>query len=220
MINLFDKLNFTVKKKNSSEKVFCIGKNKTGTTSIGKALETLGFKLGDQATAERLIEHWAKRNFDTIIKYCETADAFQDIPFSLEYTYQVLDYAFPNAKFILTIRNSPELWFESLKRFHTNRLGKGRLPTADDHKNDLYCYKGFLWVAHSLNYGIDESMIYNKEHYMKCYQEYNKRVMDYFKYRPNDLLILNVSEEAAMEVLCNFLKIKYNGQKMPHLNKS
>lgn len=33
-----------------SSKVFCIGRNKTGTTSLGKVLEDLGYRLGDQAT--------------------------------------------------------------------------------------------------------------------------------------------------------------------------
>jgi len=88
------------------QKIFVIGNNKTGTTSIGAALEALGFSLGNQADAELLMEDWAKRDFQRIVDYCETADAFQDVPFSLEFTYQVLDYAFPDSRFILTVRNS------------------------------------------------------------------------------------------------------------------
>jgi hypothetical protein len=72
-------------------KVFCIGRNKTGTTSMARAVVSLGFKLGKQSRAERLLEDWGKRDFCRIIRYCKSADAFQDIPFSLRFfrTYTV-----------------------------------------------------------------------------------------------------------------------------------
>lgn len=85
-------------------KVFCVGRNKTGTTSIAKALRALGFKVGDQARAETLIEDWARRDFRKIVRYCRTADAFQDVPFSWPHTFEALDQAFPQSKFILTVR--------------------------------------------------------------------------------------------------------------------
>lgn len=94
-------------------KVFCIGRNKTGTTSMARAVVSLGFKLGKQSRAERLLEDWGKRDFCRIIRYCKSADAFQDIPFSLPDTYQALDEAFPKSKFILTVRNNSEEWYET-----------------------------------------------------------------------------------------------------------
>ena len=80
----------------SQKKVFVIGRNKTGTTSMMVALKALGFTVGSQARAEMLLEDWAKRDFRRIVEYCKSADTFQDVPFSLDYTYVVLDYAFPN----------------------------------------------------------------------------------------------------------------------------
>ena len=85
-------------------KVFCIGQNKTGTTSVEAVLKQLGYKMGNQAKAELLIHDWAKRDFKEIVKFCRSADAFQDIPFSNDFTYEILDYAFPDSKFILTVR--------------------------------------------------------------------------------------------------------------------
>lgn len=46
-----------------NNKVFCIGANKTGTTSLEKALKDLGFKMGDQGAAQGLIESYKRRNF-------------------------------------------------------------------------------------------------------------------------------------------------------------
>ena len=50
-------------------KVFCIGLNKTGTTSLELALQELGYRMGNQPTAELLIEPWARRDFGPIIEF-------------------------------------------------------------------------------------------------------------------------------------------------------
>ncbi|GMR18055.1 MAG: hypothetical protein BMS9Abin33_0456 [Gammaproteobacteria bacterium] len=210
---------FTRKRKDHM-KVFVIGHNKTGTTSIGRALSDLGYRLGSQPEAERLIEDWAQRNFHSIVNYCKTADAFQDIPFSFDYTYQAMDYAFPGSKFILTIRKNGEEWYESLTRFHSKIVGKGRLPTADDLKQYSLNGKGWLWRAEQVAYGINERTLYDKELYIQFYEMHNKRVKDYFRYRQDDLLVLNLSDSNSMDVLCRFLGKPVSRQRMPHLNKS
>lgn len=89
-------------------KVFCVGRNKTGTTSLRAALTILGYRIGRQRDAEALIEDWGRRDFRRLVAYCHTADAFQDVPFSHDYTFQAVDAAFPGSKFILTVRDSPE----------------------------------------------------------------------------------------------------------------
>ena len=201
-------------------KVFCIGQNKTGTTSVEYVLKQLGYKMGRQAKAELLIHDWAKRDFKKIVKFCHSADAFQDIPFSNDFTFEILDYAFPGSKFILTIRKSKDEWFESIKRFHTKLIGKDRLPTADDLKAYPYRYKGWMWDNMQLKYGVDETTLYDYKIYTRQYERYNQTVMDYFRYRKDDLLVLNLSDSEAMKNLYEFLGFKYDGSVMPHLNQS
>ena len=201
-------------------KVFCIGQNKTGTTSVESVLKQLGYKMGKQAEAELLIHDWAKRDFKKIVKFCRSADAFQDIPFSNDFTYEILDYAFPDSKFILTLRNNKEEWFESIKRFHTKLIGKERLPTADDLKVFPYRYKGWMWENMQLKYGIDETTLYDYKIYTDQYERYNQTVREYFKYRQDDLLVLNLADSDAMKKLHDFLGFDFDGSKMPHLNKS
>jgi hypothetical protein len=203
------------------KKVFVIGRGKTGTTSIGKALATLGFRVGDQPTAELMLEDWAKRDFRNIVKYCNSADAFQDVPFSLNFTYQVMDYVFPGSKFILTIRNSSAEWYESLTRFHTKIVEKGRLPTAEDLKAHSYRQTGWLWRTQQLIYGIDEKTLYDRNIYTEHYEAHNEYVVEYFRYRPADLLILNLAQPGTMQRLCDFLGVNPTQEVvMPHLNKS
>ncbi|MCB1230178.1 MAG: hypothetical protein KDN19_07930, partial [Verrucomicrobiae bacterium] len=96
------------REKFEERKIFCIGLNKTGTTSLHDVFEQFGFSVGEIRRGERLIEQWAVRDFAPIIDFCHTAEAFRDCPFSLPFTYAALDAAFPNAKFILSIRDSAE----------------------------------------------------------------------------------------------------------------
>jgi tetratricopeptide (TPR) repeat protein len=201
-------------------KIVCVGRNKTGTTSIEAALHSFGLKMGLQARGEMLKGDWARRDFTRIIALCGTADAFQDVPFSNAYTFQAVDAAFPGSKFILTVRDSPEQWFDSLVRFHTKIVNKGRLPTAADLRSFEYRYKGFLWDAFVMNYGDDERLLYDRDAYIANYLDHNRNVTEYFRHRPQDLLILNVGRPGAMQQLCEFVGVPYRGQPMPHLNRT
>ncbi|HEX6962006.1 MAG TPA: sulfotransferase [Lacipirellula sp.] len=204
----------------STRKIFCVGGGKTGTTSLGAALQSLGFDVAEQAPFEQLIEQWAQRDFRPIIEYCKRWEAFQDIPFCLDHTFVALDHAFPQARFILTVRGSSAEWYESLVRFHTRLFGNRRLPTASEMKAFGYRHKGWLWRAHQLIYGVDEKSVFDREIYVAGYEAHNRSVMDYFRHRPGDLLVLNVGRPDAMDSLCRFLGVERNGRQMPHLNSS
>ena len=206
--------------KMGKQKIFCIGLNKTGTTSIELALKGFGYILGDQAEAEILMDDWAVRDFRRIIQYCDTADAFQDLPFSVDFTYQILDYAFPGSKFILTVRNNADQWYQSLIRFHSMLMETNGLPTLNDLEKFSYREKGWGWRQQQHIFGVDESNPYNEDLIKMYYTNHNKQVMEYFRFRPKDLLVLNLSHPSAMRSLCEFLKIEYVGQIMPHMNKS
>jgi len=202
-------------------KVFCIGANKSGTTSIGAAVESLGYRLGIQTAAEPLFYQWAAGRFDGIIDYCRDADAFQDIPFSLEGTYRALDAAFPGSKFILTVRDSPEQWHRSLVRFHTQILGRDREPTAADLREFVYCGPGWLWDVMRLAFGSEADAVYDRDRLVSRYVAHNRAVLDYFCDRPDDLLVLNLSRPDSMELLCGFLGVEWTEEmRMPHLNRS
>lgn len=201
-------------------KVFCVGRNKTGTTSLEAALASLGFRVGLQARGEMLRGDAARQDYTRIIALCRTADAFQDAPFSKANTFRAVDAAFPGSRFILTVRESAEQWFESVVRFQTRIVGKGRIPTADDLREFDYRYKGYLWDAFVSSYGNDEKLLYDRDTYVAAYLAHNRSVEEHFRDRPGDLLVLNVGDADAMARLCAFLGLAYRGQPMPHLNRS
>jgi hypothetical protein len=204
----------------ATTKIFCIGANKTGTTSLEAFFKSLGFVLGDQAKGELLIRDWAARNFAPIVELARTAQVFQDIPFSLPFTYVALDETFHGAKFILSVRDDAEQWYRSLTRFHANVIGKGHLPTAADLKECPYRHRGYLFEAMRVIYGISAEEPYEKSRLIAQYENHNRAVADYFRQRPDSLLTLNLSRENAAAKIMNFLKLPYSGELMPHLNRS
>ena len=204
-----------------SPKIFGIGNNKTGTTSLMKAMAMLGYSIGDQRQGERLHKEWAKRNFEPIIKYCETADFFQDVPFSKPFTFIAMDIAFPKSKFILTVRDSPEQWYNSVVRFHTKIWGiNGKPPTTEQLKEVDYVYKGWAWEMRQLSANTPHDDPYNKDALIQSYLEYNNSVLNYFVHRPEDLLVLNVSKKGAFKKLCEFIEKPVIQNEFPWENKT
>lgn len=186
-------------------KVFCVGRNKTGTTSLKQAMIDLGYVVGDQRKAEMMMKDWGQRDFKKLVRYCRTAQFFQDIPFSLPYTYQAVDMAFPGSKFILTIRDA-ESWYDSMLNFHMlDSVHGNKAKSLELLKTANYCYKGFAYDTKVLVYDLPGDDPYHKETLIEHYDFHNKMVKDYFKNRPNDLLVLDVREPDSYQALCLFL---------------
>jgi hypothetical protein len=201
-------------------KIFCIGFNKTGTTSVRVAFEQLGYRVGNQAVAEAFITDWACRDFSRIIDYCNTADAFQDIPFSLPDTYQSLDAAFPGSKFILTVRTNSEMWYRSLTTFHAKVFGGGKIPTEDVLARATYIYQGWALLAMRAIAAVPDGDPYNRECLIQAYESHNARVQGYFRHRPTDLLMIDLATEGSFRRFCDFLGKPHQGDVFPWKNKT
>jgi len=215
-----NQLAFSTLKSMGKRKVFCIGINKTGTTSIVKAFTELGLIIGEQRLAERLLYDWARRDFSRLFLYCHTAQAFQDIPFSLPFTFQALDQHFPGSKFILTIRDNPEQWYNSRINFYSVVFANGHPPTLEDLRASSYVHPGWLYEANRLinNTPVDDP--FNKELLIASYNAHNAAVMEYFRHRTQDLLVLNVATSGAYDQLCDFLEKPRTGKEFPWENRT
>lgn len=211
---------FGYKVKNKT-KYFCIGRNKTGTTSLKKAFEQLGFIVGNQRRAEVLYDrYYFEENFAPVIEYCRTAEVFQDVPFSCPQTYKHLDRAYPDSKFILTVRNDAEQWYNSITRFHAKKFGKnGRVPSEDDLRKASYVRKGFMYNTLRLH-GTPGNDPYNHEIMTAHYEKHNRDVIEYFKDRPDDLLVLNLSDTDAYQKFLEFLGVESDSTEFPWENKT
>lgn len=209
------------RKASGKVKYFCIGRNKTGTTSLKRAFEDLGFPVGNQRKAEILTgECYFAGNFQPIVDYCKTAQVFQDVPFSYPETYKHLDKAYPGSKFILTIRDDAEQWYRSITRFHAKMFGKdGRIPTVEDLKSATYVQPGFMYNVVRVH-GTPDDDPYNKEIMVAHYERYNQEIIEYFKDRPEDLLVINVAEKGAYQKFVDFLGVDSPYDDFPWENRT
>lgn len=202
------------------QKIFCVGLNKTGTVSLTTALEELGIVVAPQKPAEETIRDWARRDFRRLIQFCRYYQAFQDVPFSCPFTYQALDLAFPGSRFILTIRQSTEIWCRSITRFHSKLFAGGEVPTAADLKAAQYCYPGFMLDYYQAVFPMTGSALYDPEMLRAHYESHNASVIEYFRHRRSDLLVLDVSQERAYSDLCRFLGKPVLEKRFPWANKT
>jgi hypothetical protein len=131
-----------------------------------------------------------------------------------------LDYAFPGSKFILSVRDNEDQWYESFMRFHRKRLGiQDRPIVKEDLLNDPYRHKGFVWDANSIIYSTPEKDPFNegvlKEHYLR----HNEDVITYFRFR-NELLVINLKDLGSYQRFCAFLGVEPVYEEFPWLNRS
>lgn len=209
------------RKARGKTKYFCIGRNKTGTTSLKKAFEELGFPVGEQRKAELLAHrYYFNGEFDPIIRYCESAQVFQDAPFSWPDTYKYLDRAYPGSKFILTVRDDAEQWYRSITRFHARMFGNGNIPSTDQLRSAEYATEGYMYNTVKVH-GTTDDTPYNKEIMIAHYEAYNRDVREYFQGRPQDLLVINIAAEGDFQRFCEFVQVDSKGKnEFPWENKT
>lgn len=216
----------------SFNKVFGIGANKTGTSSLGTVFHILGLKLSPQHEGELYGVQAQKGNLRPLVEYVSQYDAFQDAPFSMKGTYAQMDALFPDSKFILTFRE-PEAWFDSLHSFHKKilRVAENEAITKKSMAAKPYLYEGYLEYIHELTWLIDVddtlawkkdwSLAYKREQYIRVYMERNRQIIQYFSERPDDLLVIDITAEKDTKKIVDFLKLPPQlVTNMPHKNKT
>ncbi len=93
-------------------KVFGIGLNKTGTSSLKLALQALGYR--HHSRRGKVTSAYFKGNRDVIFKASDDFESFEDWPWPLLYRELFERYG-DSARYILTVRKSPQVWLDSLK---------------------------------------------------------------------------------------------------------
>ena len=182
--------------KRDQPKIFGIGLNKTGTTTLGVCGTHLGLRCSS-CDASLLEDYVLRKNFTRIKQKVKEFDLFEDWPWPL--IYEELDQLYPGSKFILTVRKSDLVWLESLKK-HSMRT-----------KPLSHCRK--------LAYGYNFPHKKEQEH-LDFYNRHNERVRAYFKGRSSDFLELCWEKGDGFEELCSFLNFEVPDMPLPHANKA
>lgn len=181
----------------AASKVFCLGFQKTGTTSMAVFFESMGLRVagynnfremekGDIST-EQVLKH--------AITVMQDHDCAQDTPWYM--LYKELDEAFPGSKFIHVIRDT-DSWIKSAanhfehypKNFHNWIYG---CPYPRGHEQ--------VWVD--------------------TYEKHNRDVHAYFAGRENDYLSLPLDEVVGRsEEIARFIGHDGPIPEWPHANKN
>ena len=171
-------------------KIFGIGFHKTGTSSLGTALTTLGYRV---AGAQRVHDRNVGRDaLATAVDLVPRYDAFQDNPWPL--LYEEMDERYPGSRFILTVRPT-DAWIASVVK----HFGSTSTPMRE-------------WI-----YGMG-APLGHEEVYVRRYDEHNEAVLHHFRNRPDDLLVLRVTDGDGWEPLCQFLGRDVPDEPFPHAN--
>jgi len=172
------------------EKVFCVGLQKTGTTSLQYALSKLGYRVAGVFSIKDLDTPEQMR--DRALSLVPRFDAFADNPWCV--FYRELDRAVPGSKFILTTRD-PEKWYASVcKHF-------GEKPVR----------------MHEWIYGVP-SPIGHKAAYIDKLLTHQDAVRRHFANRPGALIEFDVTQGHGWPELCALLGKRVPSEPFPRLN--
>jgi len=172
------------------QKVFCIGFQKTGTTSLQYALSILGYRVAGIFSINDLV------HLDEIrvraLELTPNFDAFADNPWPV--LFRELDVTYPGSKFILTTRDADRWYASACKHF-----GVGGTKMRE-------------WI-----YGA-ASPIGHRDEYVHRMTSHVIEVRAYFTDRSADFLEFNVARGDGWVELCSFLDKPVPHRPFPRLN--
>ena len=201
-------------------KVICAGLSKTGTSSIAKALQVLGFSVFDfieHVTIHR--DEWVSiyrhGKIPDFLSMYKDVDAVTDLPAAI--WYEEIHQSFPDAKVILSVRDTEEVWLTSW----INQIAVFR--------NAGFLRKMYMRYIVPYTHGFDvllqeeidvsaygtlrpEFTVLHK----KKYREHNERVQAVIP--KEKLLIFNVKQ--GWKPLCEFLGCEIPDEEFPRANVS
>ena len=174
-------------------KIFEIGLMKTGTTSLIKAYKILGYRYKGWSP-DINFEFNKSYDYEVLFKVIDRYDAFADGPWNGNdfpedklkgCDYKILDEKYTGSKFILLERDD-ESWIKSHEHWGSPVFNETMKRDDIDKR----------WVTDRDNL-IKEKLDWKHLKY--------RGIKEYFKNRPNDLLVMNICDGERWEVLCPFL---------------
>ena len=174
-------------------RIFNIGLNRAGTTSLTEALCMLGIRAVHHKHEGVRLYDIMRTNVQArrpVLHGLDMYDAFSD--FGGRDFYRFLDRQYPYSKFILTTREL-ETWLDSRER----KVAKNLASPQYHHSFRTVDREG--WVKHRAQYLADLD-----RHFAK---------------RPGDFLVINIPAGEGWDKLCPFLGLPVPDQPFPLRNR-
>ena len=195
-----------------SQKIFVISRQKCGTTSTGIFLRDHGVNcLSPDGFHNRLWSMQAQSGqYDEIFNHplISSFNAYEDDPWWMRGMPREILNRFPNAKFILMIRDS-DAWFKSMMA-HFNEYGGFGSVHAMEYQRTEY-YHSYLNSNRSLirNEFPFEIKPADSEHYTDLYNKRNEEIVQLFNHlgKSNQLIQVHLEDPQKWLKIGDFLDI-------------
>jgi|GEM_PF-1047055 hypothetical protein len=185
---------FNILPKNT-QKIFCVDFIRSSTNPVQTIFEDLGYQVS-RSYRKSENEFWKKLeqgDHSEIKQASKMFDAFHDAPWFLY--YKEFDHWYPDSKFILTELDDHSWW----------------ISFKDYFKNEYKPLTKYI-------FGIDNP-VGNKEVFIQNYKRHNSDVIEYFKERPDDLLVVNPKEKNIAQKISTFLGKSPPNEEIPQANE-
>ena len=176
-------------------KVIGIGLNKTGTKTLGYYLKQWG--LQHKTYDLNAFALYRAGRIKELLEIVQQYDSFEDWPWAL--MFREIDSNFPDARFVLTVRRSPEVWYRSLCNMAVRR---GPLHRFEQHI-----------------YGYAMPQGHRNEH-LQYYQQHNQTVIEHFRGRPSKLIKICWETGDHPQKIADFLDLNVTETQPQHINRS
>lgn len=170
-------------------KILGIGLSRTGTTSLHRALEILGFKSC----------HWLT-DFRKAYRFHALTDS------NIAFAYHALDIMYPGSRFILTTRHQLDHWVDSM-RFMYDHLCRIKSP-----------FDGPMCLNKIFTRLYGRPHHWTPDDLKAAYRRHLDEVLHYFQDRPLDLLTLDITRGDGWAKLCPFVDRPIPDKPFPHAN--
>jgi len=207
-------------------KLIVAGLPKTGTNSLAKGLQMLGYRVYDtKDNYTHFYEQWM-RIMDRGGLPVDFRDMYHDIDASLDvpvvYYWEEILKAFPGTKIILMVRDNEEVWCKSMVHQLRSLSQCGLFSLSTVFSPSCRKFQDFLNRALRLVFGIEpirRGCAYeaNEQALKITYRNHNARVMQIAQ--DHQLLVFNCNE--GWGPLCSFLGVHQPQDVLfPHENKN
>lgn len=220
------------KLKKVSEKIICVGLNKTGTSSLARSLKNIGLTTwADGGPTYRLNfsnYSFSNNSIGAVIDLIEkvNVDFYQDIPFSCPGISERLINIFPQSKYILTKRENVDKWVSSVKRFWepyfiNNKFNPNAILFGSHYIHDRgnvpelsYLLNLFeTWDLDSYEGTLDDKLA-------QVYLNHNNSVKKTLIANNCDWIEIDISKKGEFKRLTDWLKINNTEEDFVWVNKT
>lgn len=186
----------------NTAKIIGLGLSKTGTSSLSDALSMLKIPTIHYPYDEVTLAQLKAADYQLTLfnKYRAVVD-IPLIPF-----FPQFDHLYPGTKFILTLRDIND-WLVSIeKHWELMMVWQENTPA-------FKTFHEFVSIA------VFGCLKFQKERFKYIYEKHTAHVLDYFKDRQNDLLVMDICKGDGWAKLCPFLNLAEPEISFPHANE-